>query len=72
MEMSKILLSGKELTLSQTSPVFYVFAEQVFENTDGKGEIVVTSGFFYLFEELSTIFIKFEIVVCKLFRFGRV
>ena len=27
---------------------------------------------FYLFGELSAIFIKFEIVVCKLFQFGRV
>ena len=27
---------------------------------------------FYPFEELSSVFIKFEIVVCKLFQFGRV
>ena len=27
---------------------------------------------FYPFEELSSIFIKFEIVVCKLIQFGRV
>ena len=38
----------------------------------------VTSNFsfshsvFYPFGELSAIFIKFEIVVCKLFQFGRV
>ena len=27
---------------------------------------------FYPFQELSAIFVKFEIVVCKLFQFGRV
>ena len=27
---------------------------------------------FYLFEELAAIFIRFEIVICKLFHFGRV
>ena len=51
-----------------------------FENTLGEGEIalLVTSNFsfslsvFYPFGELSDIFFKFEIVVCKLFEFGRV
>ena len=43
-----------------------------------KEKLLVTSNFsfshrvFYLFGELSAIFIKFEIVVCKLFQFGRV
>ena len=43
-----------------------------------KEKLLVTSNFsfshsvFYLFEELSAIFIEFEIVVCKLFQFGRV
>ena len=43
-----------------------------------KEKILVTSNFplshsvFYSFEELSAIFVKFEIVVCKLFQFGRV
>ena len=44
-----------------------------------KEKLLVTSNFFlfyhcvfYPFGELSTIFIKFEIVVCKLFQFGRV
>ena len=44
-----------------------------------KEKLLVTSNFsfshrgiFYRFEELSTIFIKFEIIVCKLFQFGRV
>ena len=55
-----------------------------FKNTIGKREIshnqqfLVTSNFsiphivFYLFGEFSTIFIKLENVVRKLFQFGRV
>ena len=49
-----------------------------FENTVGKGEIAHNRNFssshsvFYLFEELSAIFNKSEIVICKLFLFGRV
>ena len=43
-----------------------------------KEKLLVTSNFsfsqsfFYPFEELSVIFIKFEIVVCKFYQFGRV
>ena len=43
-----------------------------------KEKLLVTSNFcfslrvFYLFEELSANFIKFEIVVCKIFLYGRV
>ena len=43
-----------------------------------KEKLLVTNNFsfshnvFYLFGVLSAIFIKFEIVVCKLFQFGRV
>ena len=43
-----------------------------------KKKLLVTSNFFfshsvfYPFRELSTIFIKFKIVICKLFAFGRV
>ena len=43
-----------------------------------KEKLLVTSNFsffhsvFYPFQELSTIFIKFEILVCKLFKIGRV
>ena len=43
-----------------------------------KEKLLVTSNFsfshsvFYPFQKLSIIFIKFEIVVCKLFQFGRV
>ena len=49
-----------------------------FENTVGKGEITRNEQFllshvvFYFFQELSAIFIKCEIVVCKLFQFGGV
>ena len=49
-----------------------------FENTVGKGEIAYNEQFllfptvFYLFEELSAIFNKTEIVICELFQFGRV
>ena len=67
------------LTLCQTSPGFYVSAVQVYKKTLWEKEkLLVTSNFsfshsvFYPFGELSTIFIKFEIVVCKLFQFGRV
>ena len=50
-----------------------------FENTVGKGEIACNKQFllfphsvFYPSRELSAIFVKFEIVVCKLFQFRRV
>ena len=66
------------LTLSQTSPGFYVPAVQVFLKTlSEKEKLLVTSNFsfshsvFYLFRELSVIFIKFQIVVCNLFQFGQ-
>ena len=43
-----------------------------------KEKLLVTSNFsffhsvFYLFGELSAFFIEFEIIICKLFQFGRV
>ena len=43
-----------------------------------KEKLLVTSNFsfshsvFYMFGELSAIFVKFEIVVCKFFQFGTV
>ena len=52
------------------------FQNKPFENSVGKGEIARNEQFlfshsgFYLFEQLSAIFIKFKIVVCKLFQFG--
>ena len=59
--------------------VFINLQYMSFEITMGKGEIARDKKFllfphsvFYPFGELSAIFIKFEIVVCKLFQFGRV
>ena len=62
------------LTLSETSPSFYMSALRIFWEHCGKREkLLVTSNFsfshsvFYPFKELSAIFVKLEIVVCKLF-----
>ena len=41
-------------------------------NTVGKGEIAFSHSVFYPFVELSANLIPFEIVVCKLFQFGKV
>ena len=59
--------------------VFTCLQYKSFENTMGKGEIARDTQFL-LFpqcflsvnEELSAIFIEFEIVTCRLFQFGRV
>ena len=40
-----ILLFGKELNLSQTSPGFYMSQYKSFENTVGKGEIARNEQF---------------------------
>ena len=68
-----------KLTLSQKSPGFYVSTVQVFWKHSGKmRKLLVTSNFsfshsvFYSYGEICAIFIKFKIVVCKLFLFGRV
>ena len=61
------------LTRSQTALVFMCLQYKSFENTVGKGKLLVTSNFsfshsvFYPLGELSAIFNKFEIVICKLF-----
>ena len=66
------------LTLSETSPVFYVSAAQVFWKHCGKrGNCSkrAISPFPIMFsthlDGFSAIFIKFEIVLCKLFQFGK-
>ena len=65
------------LTLFQTSPVFYVSAVQVYWKHWEKEKLLVVSNFcfshsvLYLFGELSAIFIKFYVVVCRLIQFGR-
>ena len=53
--------------------------QALFENTVGKGEIArneqfssFTHSVFYPFRKLSAIFIKFKIVVCRLFEVGPV
>ena len=59
--------------------VFTCLQSKSFENTLGKGEIArneqishFPAVFCYPFEELSAIFIKFKIAICKLFQFDRV
>ena len=74
-----LFLSNPEegfLTLSQPIPGSYVSAVQIFLKHWEKEKLLVTSNFsishsvFYLFGELPAMFIKFEIIVCKLFQFG--
>ena len=67
------------LTLSQTSPGFYMSEGEVFWKTLWEKEkLLVTSNFsfshcvFYLVGELSAILITFEFVTCKLFQFGSI
>ena len=67
------------LTFSQTSHgLLRVFCTSLLKTLWEKEKLLVTSNFsfshsvFYPFEELSCIFIKFGIVVCKLFQFGRI
>ena len=62
------------LTISQTSPGFNVSTGQVFENTVGKGEIARDEQFLLSPQCFPPIWrtFKFEIVICKLFQFGRV
>ena len=73
----KFWLSGNGLTLSQTR-FLCVFHASLLKTMSEKEKLLVTSNFFfsnsvfYSFEELSTLFIKLTIVVCKLFQFRRV
>ena len=66
------------LTLTQTSPCFYVSAVQVFGKHWEKEKLLVTSNFsfchsvFYPYRELSAIFIKLEFIACSFFQFRRV
>ena len=68
-----------KLTLSQTSPGFLCVCRASLLKTQWeKDKLLVTSNLsffhsvFYPFGKLSAIFVKFEIVVCKPFQFGRV
>ena len=68
----------KGLTHSHTITPFDAPGKQAFENIVGKGKIARNKQFL-LFPHCflpvwitSSIFVKFKIVVCKLFQFGRV
>ena len=58
-------------------PLILHVCSKSFENTAGKGEIARNEQFllfprvFYPYGKLSAIFIKLEIVVCKLFQFWK-
>ena len=61
------------ITLSQTSPGFYISAVKVFWKHCGKRRNCSFSHIvFYTFREHSATFVKFEIVVCEVFEFWQV
>ena len=67
-----MLTSSKKFNPFPNKPWFLRFrSTSLLKTQRGKGDIARNSVFFP-FGELSAIFIKFEIVVCKLFQFGRV
>ena len=80
MEESKICCMGKgKVNPFPNKPWFlHVYTRSHLKNTGGKEKLLITSdspfshSVFYLLGELSAIFIRFEIVVNKLFEFGRV
>ena len=74
-----VAIRKKDWTLSHTDPAFYVSSVELFLKTLWEKEkLLVISNFsfyhsvFYHFGDLPAIFIKFEIVICKLFQIGRV
>ena len=76
---SAVFTCIETLTLSQTSPGFYcVCGTSLLKTLWEKEKLLVTSNFsfsrsvFYLLGELSTISVKFEIVIYKLLQFRRV
>ena len=74
----KAIFKHNSLTLSQSSPGFYMSAVQVLKTRREKEKLLVASNFsfshsvFYAYKELSAIFVKFNIVIWKHFWFGRV
>ena len=73
------MLSHRINPLPKQALVFTCLQYKSLENTVGKGEIARNEQYLlfshsvsYPFGELSSIFMKFEIVVCNLFQFGRV
>ena len=78
LDQSKNLSFGKRLNPFPNKPWFLrVCSTSILKTLWGKDELLFTSNFsfshsvFYPFGELSFIFIKFIIFVCKLFQFGR-
>ena len=74
-----IIGNGAVLNLFPNKPWFlHVCSTSLLKTLWEKEKLLVTSNFsfshsvFYLSEELSSIFIKSKIVICKLFPFGRV
>ena len=73
-----IILFLRCLTLPKQALVFTCLQYKSLENTVGKGEIARYEQFllfplcFLTIWKVSAIFVKFEIVVCKLFQFRRV
>ena len=69
---TELLLQVNKFNSSQTSPCFYVSAVEVSWKHCGKRRnFSFSHSVFYPSEKLSSVLIKFEIVVCKLFQFGR-
>ena len=73
------LLTNLSLNPFQNKPVFLrVCGTSPLKTLWEKEKLLVTSNFsfsnsvFFPIGELSAIFIKFEIVICKLFQFGKV
>ena len=74
----KLVSMEWKLTLSETSPGFYVCSTSLLKTLWEKEKLLVTSNFsfshsvFYPFGGFYAIFIIFKTVVCNLFQFGRV
>ena len=75
---NKIAKNIMHLTLSQTILSFYVSRVQGLKTLQEKEKLLIMSNFsfshsvFFPLRDLSAIFIKFKIVICKDFQFGRV
>ena len=79
LDQSKILSSGNWLTLSPNKPWnLRVSSISFLKTLWEKGKLLIMSNFsfsrsvFYYFGEYSATFIKFKIVVCRPFEFGKV
>ena len=77
--LSRSFVSFKELNPFPNKPWFLrVCSTGLLKTLWEKEKLLVTSNFsfsrssFYPFGEYDVIFIKFELVICKVFQFGRV